>query len=56
MEVSPLTIATHHRLARDDVEEVPALRDVGRGHRVACHLVGPGGEAPRLAGERLGVA
>jgi oligopeptide transport system ATP-binding protein len=30
-------------------EEEPPLRDVtGRGHFVACHLVGPGGEAPRL--------
>jgi peptide/nickel transport system ATP-binding protein/oligopeptide transport system ATP-binding protein len=32
-------------------EEEPALRDVGRGHLVACHLVGPGGEAPRLLGD-----
>ena len=44
------------RSAPRSVEEVPALRNVGRGHRVACHLVGPGGEAPSLAGERLGVA
>jgi oligopeptide transport system ATP-binding protein len=30
-------------------EEEPTLRDVtGRGHFVACHLVGPGGEAPQL--------
>jgi peptide/nickel transport system ATP-binding protein len=30
-------------------EEEPLLRDAtGRGHFVACHLVGPGGEAPRL--------
>ncbi len=30
-------------------EEEPLLRDVtGRGHLVACHLVGPGGEAPQL--------
>jgi oligopeptide transport system ATP-binding protein len=30
-------------------EEEPPLRDVsGRGHLVACHLVGPDGEAPRL--------
>jgi len=29
--------------------EEPALRDVtGHGHFVACHLVGPGGDAPRL--------
>jgi oligopeptide/dipeptide ABC transporter ATP-binding protein len=31
-------------------EEEPPLVDVtGRGHLVACHLVRPGGEAPRLA-------
>jgi peptide/nickel transport system ATP-binding protein len=29
-------------------EEEPLLRDVGGGHLVACHLVGAGGEAPRL--------
>ncbi len=29
----------------------PALRDVGGGHFVACHLVGPGGEGPHLIGE-----
>jgi oligopeptide/dipeptide ABC transporter ATP-binding protein len=29
-------------------EEEPPLREVDRGHFVACHLVGPGGEAPRL--------
>jgi oligopeptide/dipeptide ABC transporter ATP-binding protein len=45
-----------HRSAPRSVDEVPALRDVGRGHLVACHLVGPGGEAPRLADARLGVA
>jgi oligopeptide transport system ATP-binding protein len=45
-----------HRSAPRSVVEEPALRDVGRGHLVACHLVGPGGEAPRLADERLGVA
>ena len=28
-------------------EEVPPLRRFG-GHEVACHLVGPGGEAPRI--------
>jgi oligopeptide transport system ATP-binding protein len=29
--------------------EVPELRDVtGRGHFVACHLVGPDGEAPDI--------
>jgi hypothetical protein len=32
--------------------EEPELRDVtGRGHLVACHLVGPGGEAPVLVRE-----
>jgi oligopeptide/dipeptide ABC transporter ATP-binding protein len=45
-----------HRSAPRSVDEEPVLRDVGRGHVVACHLVGPGGEAPRLADERLGVA
>jgi len=29
----------------------PALRDTGGGHLVACHLVGPGGEAPQLIGD-----
>ncbi|HEV8686579.1 MAG TPA: ABC transporter ATP-binding protein [Gaiellaceae bacterium] len=29
-------------------EEEPPLRHVGGGHWVACHLVGPGGRAPRL--------
>jgi oligopeptide transport system ATP-binding protein len=29
-------------------EEEPLLKDVGRGHFVACHLVEPGGGAPRL--------
>jgi oligopeptide/dipeptide ABC transporter ATP-binding protein len=29
-------------------EEEPVLRDVGNGHLVACHLVEPGGAAPRL--------
>jgi oligopeptide transport system ATP-binding protein len=29
-------------------EQAPPLRDVGGGHLVACHLVGPGREAPRL--------
>ncbi len=30
-------------------EEEPLLRDTdGRGHLVACHLVGPGGRAPKL--------
>ena len=45
-----------HRSAPRSVEEVPELRDVGDGHLVACHLVGPGGEAPRLVDERLEVA
>jgi oligopeptide transport system ATP-binding protein len=30
------------------VEEEPPLRLVAPGHLVACHLVGPGGEAPEL--------
>ena len=29
-------------------EQEPPLHDVGGGHFVACHLVGPGREAPRL--------
>ena len=29
-------------------EEEPLLRDVGHGHSVACHLVEPGGGAPKL--------
>jgi oligopeptide/dipeptide ABC transporter ATP-binding protein len=37
------------RSAPRSIEEEPELRDVGRGHLVACHLVGPGGEAPRVA-------
>jgi oligopeptide/dipeptide ABC transporter ATP-binding protein len=37
------------RSAPRSVEEEPELRDAGRGHLVACHLVGPGGEAPRAA-------
>jgi oligopeptide transport system ATP-binding protein len=45
-----------HRSAPRSIEEVPALREVARGHFVACHLVGPGGEAPRLADELEGVA
>jgi peptide/nickel transport system ATP-binding protein len=45
-----------HRSAPRSVDEPPPLRDVGRGHLVACHLVGPGGEAPSLADARLGVA
>jgi oligopeptide transport system ATP-binding protein len=45
-----------HRSAPRSVEEPPPLQDVGRGHLVACHLVGPGGEAPSLADARLGVA
>jgi peptide/nickel transport system ATP-binding protein len=32
-------------------EEEPLLRDVGRGHFVACHLVGSAGEAPQLIGD-----
>jgi oligopeptide/dipeptide ABC transporter ATP-binding protein len=44
------------RSAPRSVEEEPALRDVGRGHLVACHLVGAGGEAPKLTGEAVGAA
>jgi oligopeptide transport system ATP-binding protein len=36
------------RSAPRSVEEEPKLRDVGRRHLVACHLVGPAGEAPKL--------
>jgi oligopeptide transport system ATP-binding protein len=37
------------RSAPRSVEEEPVLRDVtGRRHLVACHLVEPGGDAPRL--------
>jgi peptide/nickel transport system ATP-binding protein len=36
------------RSAPRSVEEEPELRQVARGHLVACHLVGPGGEAPAL--------
>jgi oligopeptide transport system ATP-binding protein len=37
------------RSAPRSIEEEPLLRDVtGRGHFVACHLVEPGGAAPRL--------
>jgi peptide/nickel transport system ATP-binding protein len=32
-------------------EEEPLLRDLGRGHFVACHLVSSAGEAPRLIGD-----
>ncbi|MGH2791984.1 MAG: oligopeptide/dipeptide ABC transporter ATP-binding protein, partial [Actinomycetota bacterium] len=39
---------------RNKVEE-PVLRDVGGGHEVACHLVGPSGEAPKLVEETEGV-
>ena len=45
-----------HRSAPRSVDEVPELRDIGGGHLVACHLVGPGGEAPRLVDERVEVA
>jgi oligopeptide/dipeptide ABC transporter ATP-binding protein len=38
-----------HRSAPASVEREPPLIDVGGGHHVACHLVGPGGEAPRAA-------
>jgi len=41
------------RSAPDSVETVPELRDVGGGHRVACHLVASTGEGPRLAEEAV---
>jgi oligopeptide/dipeptide ABC transporter ATP-binding protein len=31
------------------VDELPPLRQVGGAHAAACHLIGPGGEAPRIA-------
>ncbi len=36
------------RSAPRSVEEEPELRDLGGDHHVACHLVGPGAEAPGL--------
>jgi peptide/nickel transport system ATP-binding protein/oligopeptide transport system ATP-binding protein len=36
------------RSAPRSVDEEPELRQVGRDHLVACHLVGPAGEAPAL--------
>jgi peptide/nickel transport system ATP-binding protein/oligopeptide transport system ATP-binding protein len=41
------------RSAPDSVERVPELRDVGGGHRVACHLVASVGEGPRLLEEAV---
>jgi oligopeptide transport system ATP-binding protein len=37
-----------HESAPLSEEEEPPLIDVGGGHHVACHLVRPGGHAPRL--------
>jgi oligopeptide/dipeptide ABC transporter ATP-binding protein len=37
-----------HESAPASYEEDPPLLDVGGGHHVACHLVRPGGHAPRL--------
>jgi oligopeptide transport system ATP-binding protein len=37
-------------------EEEPLLRSVGGGHFVACHLVEPGGEAPKLVDLQAEVA
>jgi peptide/nickel transport system ATP-binding protein len=41
------------RSAPDSVETVPELRDVGGGHRVACHLVASVGGGPRLLEEAV---
>jgi oligopeptide/dipeptide ABC transporter ATP-binding protein len=41
------------RSAPDSVERVPELRDIGRGHRVACHLVASTGGRPRLMEEAV---
>jgi oligopeptide/dipeptide ABC transporter ATP-binding protein len=38
-----------HRSAPKSHESEPPLIDVGGGHLAACHLVGPGGDAPTLA-------
>jgi len=40
-----------HRSKPRSHEEEPLLRDVGGGHLVACHLVGPAGEGPALIGD-----
>jgi peptide/nickel transport system ATP-binding protein len=37
-----------HRSAPASHETEPRLVDVGGGHHVACHLVGPGRDAPAL--------
>jgi peptide/nickel transport system ATP-binding protein len=37
-----------HRSAPESTEREPPLLDVGGGHYVACHLVGPGRDAPAL--------
>ena len=37
-----------HRSAPESHDVDPPLIDVGRGHLVACHLVGPGRDAPSL--------
>jgi oligopeptide/dipeptide ABC transporter ATP-binding protein len=41
------------RSAPDSVERVPELRDVGGGHRVACHLAASVGAGPRLLEEAV---
>jgi oligopeptide/dipeptide ABC transporter ATP-binding protein len=41
------------RSAPDSVEQVPELRDVGGGHRVACHLAASVGSGPRLLEEAV---
>jgi oligopeptide/dipeptide ABC transporter ATP-binding protein len=38
----------HAQSAPASDEETPALRELARGHLVACHLVAPGRPAPRL--------
>jgi oligopeptide transport system ATP-binding protein len=37
-----------HRSAPRSVDEIPELREVSRGHWVACHLVSADGEAPDI--------
>ncbi|HJQ50890.1 MAG TPA: oligopeptide/dipeptide ABC transporter ATP-binding protein [Gaiellaceae bacterium] len=48
----------HHLSAPESDETEPPLREVAPGHLVACHLVGPGSRAPRIADppDAVGVA